>query len=365
MNFIERLNPDTKVQVIASKVPRIGITSDALAKMFVYVDECNDEVGWLGTVKQINEKYYIIDDVFLFDQEVHGTTTEITPEGLAEFAEELLQREDGLEIWNNLKMWGHSHVNMSVTPSGQDDKQMKDFAEIGHDWFIRLICNKKGDMKLDFFHYKLGIAFLDVPWEEVVSEEEEAIQEEIFRLQELLEQAKEKRVELYKEPIKEEMKTKVRKKTYVHYYGKNYTGLNRTYVNQYGRYVNGQWKRWEEYPPTEEEKKIYHNTIPLTYLGNTTKTITTTGDTEKKEIEENKKRKIGRYLEQDAFESDDDVLQFFTTRELIELAECQNLYDLEEELELYGYYQYFTENDLERIFRVAYKVSSRFGEMPY
>ena len=365
MNFIERLNPTTTVQVIANKVPRIGITSDALAKMFVYVDECNDEVGWLGTVKQINEKYYIIDDVFLFDQEVHGTTTEITPEGLAEFAEELLKREDGLEIWNNLKMWGHSHVNMTVTPSGQDDKQMKDFAEVGHDWFIRLICNKKGDMKLDFFHYNLGIAFLDVPWEEVASEEEEAIQEEMKRLQQLLEQAKEKRVEAYKEPIKEEMKTKVRKKTYAYSYVNNYVSSSRVYANQYGRYENGKWKRWDEYPPTEEEKKIYRNTIPSTYLGNTAKMTTTIGGTKKKEEKESEKRKIGRYLEQDVLESDDDVIRLFTTNELVEFAYCNSLYELEEELELCGYVQFFTENDLERIYRVAHKVASKYGEILY
>lgn len=356
MNFIERLNPTTTVQVIANKVPRIGITSDALTKMFVYVDECSYEIGWLGTVKQINEKYYIIEDVFLFDQEVHETTTEITPEGLTEFAEKLLQREDGLEIWNNLKMWGHSHVNMSVTPSAQDDKQMKDFAEIGHDWFIRLICNKKGDMKLDFFHYKLGITFLDVPWEEVASEEEETIKEEIFRLQELLEKTKEKRVEIYKKSIKDEMEVKIRKKTYAYPY--------KGYSNQHGRYVNGQWKSWKEYPPTEEEKKTHYNTIPSTYLGNTTKMTTTIGGTKKNE-EKNEKRKIGRYLEQDALESDDDVICLFTTNELIEFAHCNSLYELEEELEFCGFTKYFTENDLERIYRVAHKVASRYGEYLY
>lgn len=360
MNFIERLNPDTKVQVIANKVPRIGIMSDALAKMFVYVDECSDEIGWLGTVKQINEKYYIIEDVFLFDQNVHGTTTEITPEGLSEFAEELLKREDGLEIWNNLKMWGHSHVNMSVTPSGQDDKQMKEFGEIGHDWFIRLICNKKGDMKLDFFDYKHGIAFLDVPWEEVATEEENSIQEEIFRLQELLEEAKKKRVELYKEPIKEEMKVKVRKIHTTYNYGKYWTNQKAAYANAYGRYVDGKWKRWDEVLPTEEEKKMYGSVIPSVYLGGT---IALGGG--KKKEEENEKRKIGRYLEQDAFESDDDVREFFTSQELIELSQCRSLEELEDELELYGYYQYFTENDLERIFRVAYKESTRYSDYYY
>ena len=359
MNFIERLNADTKVQVIANKIPRIGIMSDALAKMFVYVDECSDEIGWLGTVKQINEKYYIIEDVFLFDQDVHGTTTEITPEGLAEFAEELLQCENGMEIWNNLKMWGHSHVNMGVTPSSQDNKQMRDFGEIGHDWFIRLICNKKGDMKLDFFHYKLGIAYLDVPWEEVASEEEHSIQEEIFRLQALLEEAKQKRVELHKEPIKEEMKVKVRKMRTVYNYRNYWTNQNGAYANAYGRYVNGAWKRWDEVPPTEEEKKIHYDVIPLTYLKGV-KTTTVGGATTKKKEEENETKETGRHLDVDMFDDDDDVRDFFTSAELVELSKCKNLQDLEEELELYGYVKYFSENDLERIFRVAYKEVSRY-----
>src|SRR5690606_11009605 len=108
-------------------------------KMFIYVDECNDEIGWLGTAKIMegNEHNIVfIDDVFLFDQEVHATTTEITPEGLTEFANELIEMGDkGIEIWNNIKVWGHSHVNLGVSPSGQDDKQMKTFRDGGHDWF--------------------------------------------------------------------------------------------------------------------------------------------------------------------------------------------------------------------------------------
>lgn len=367
MNFIERFKPETKVQVINTKIPRIGISSSALVKMFIYVNECSDEVGWLGTVEKLNNQHYVITDVYLFEQDVHATTTEITPEGLSEFAEELLQQPNGMEVWNNIKMWGHSHVNMGVTPSGQDDKQMKEFADVGHEWFIRLIANKKGDMKLDFFHYQMGITFIDVPWEELASDEENNIQEEIYRLQEALELAKENRVQLLSEPIKEEMKAKVRKmRTSYIGVGANY-GLNNSnyYHNQFGRYVNGVWRRWEEHPPTEEEKKTMGSVIPkhlmertVTHIGNGDKKKDT--ETSTTRTTERTGAKIGRFTEEDMLETDDEVVSMFTTLELYDIATCKSLQDVQEEVEILGYYNYFTENDLERILRVALKYVSRF-----
>src|SRR5690606_38028013 len=126
------------------------------------------------------------------------------------------------------------HVNMGVTPSGQDDLQMKTFKDGGHDWFIRLIANKKGEMKLDIYDYNAGVAYIDVPWMELLSEEERAIQNRIDLLYAELDLLQAERDKAYGDAIQAEMKEKVHKIV---------TTTTSTYKNQssYGHYVNGKW----------------------------------------------------------------------------------------------------------------------------
>ena len=95
MNFIQS-STKPSVQVLDTFLPIIIISKDALSKMQLYCELCNTEIGWLGTAFYKDKSVIYIADVFLFKQDVHSTTTEITPEGLSEFAEELLQQEGGL-----------------------------------------------------------------------------------------------------------------------------------------------------------------------------------------------------------------------------------------------------------------------------
>ena len=123
----------------------------ARQKMEMYCDLSDGEIGWLAYVEQFDKNGFLITDCALLKQEVHSTTTEITAEGL-------------LEFWNNtppeqqckIKLWGHSHVNMSPSPSGQDDSQMEYFKD-GNPWFIRLITNKKREYHIDIYDYEHGI----------------------------------------------------------------------------------------------------------------------------------------------------------------------------------------------------------------
>lgn len=249
MNFKERKTQQPSIKVRAGRVPIVHINRSALNKMFIYTDEVQDEVGWLGTAYKLEDNSYLIDDVFLFKQEVHGTTTEITSEGLEEFAMELLQLPDGVEIWNNMKMWGHSHVRMGITPSGQDNSQMEEFSKVGHDFFIRLICNKLGELSVDVYEFDRGLETHNAKWyiNENIAEETpaEAVINEIEQLQAQIKEleAQKKAIEdavvvEQRAPIKEEIKGKVSKivtpayKAGVYNYGKNYNyGYNKANVS--------------------------------------------------------------------------------------------------------------------------------------
>lgn len=315
MNFTERYASKPTVSVIESLTPRIYISQDALVKMYHFVQECAQEIGWLGTVEQ-KGRNYLIKDVFLFDQEVHATTTEITPEGLSSFAEELLAKPEGLMIWNSMRMWGHSHVNMGITPSGQDDSQMNEFRNTGHDSFIRLIANKKGDLKVDLYDYLNGVKFLDVPWEAELTGKDVEIQQQIQQLQTLLQQHHEEKLKVALQPIKDEMLAKVKQKTYAtraNTWGTG--GAGRSYENEYGRYVGNTWVRW-----TDAER-----------AANAASKVAQTA--------------IGFHNDYDIYGFDQDEkptgsiasTSFYTEDELLEIASCRSVSQTQDLIDEFGY----------------------------
>jgi hypothetical protein len=165
------------VELLAQK-PQILVSREAYDKMRLFVELADKEVGWLGTVRQVAPDF-LIEEVFLFKQEVGATTCEISADGLAEFATNILSsREDGMDMVNRLQFWGHSHVNMGTSPSGQDDAQMEVFQENGCPFFIRGILNKNGRMEFAIFLFEGGIKIVDPAWE-IYDPEDETLRAEI------------------------------------------------------------------------------------------------------------------------------------------------------------------------------------------
>lgn len=153
--------------IINNKFPTITISRKAIRKMDYIIDNVDTEVGWLGTVEERTSEggvpNYYITDIFVPKQDVAPTTCEMQSEGRTQLTMDLLQKygeDEGEKIVNALKFWGHSHVNMCVSPTSKDDAMILDFRT--RDWFIRGIFNKKGDMKLDVYNFKQNIKYLDI-----------------------------------------------------------------------------------------------------------------------------------------------------------------------------------------------------------
>lgn len=376
MNFVERSKAVASLTFEQFIVPVILIDEVALNKMFVYVAECPDEIGWLGTATFDNsENIYTIHDVYLFKQQVHATTTEIKPEGLELFATEILEQPNGIEIWNNIRMWGHSHVNMGLTPSAQDNKQMQEFSQIGQEWFIRLIANKKGELCVDLFHYEKGLYFTNVPWEileeEDPSNEVEILRAQILAMQRELDLAVTAKVTRIKTGIVAEMKEKVSKITYTKpvstipvqsSYNEQYKKT--PLVSSYGRNLGYGFKRWEEFPPSEQEMDLYAKEIPKfiqdSYYALKKNTIVPTnvlldaGDVEDEENTDSIFHQV------DAIENRQAVYTLFNTRELEYLGMNRNVYDLNNEMADYGYEGTFSYADLRMILDVAQAESDKY-----
>jgi len=146
-------NIDSKMEIryLEDKdVPKIIFTPKILAVMKYIVDNVNDEVGWLGAVEVIGNNYTIT-DIYLPRQEVNGATCELAPEGMQELAQWMIDNGHAEKV-DKVHFWGHSHVNMGVTPSHQDCQQSEEkLRDFGGTFFIRAICNKAGLMSVAFY----------------------------------------------------------------------------------------------------------------------------------------------------------------------------------------------------------------------
>lgn len=181
------------------------ISEKAYEKMWNYVDICPEEVGWFGTIEPIKDKdgniqpgKFFLKDVYMVGQEVSSVETDMSVDDLSEFMQNILDSypdEEAVEIVNSIRLWGHSHVKMGVSPSTTDNNTMSQFGQNIKDYMLRIIANKKGEFKVDLWYYEYYIIATDIPWR-VATPANDALRKEIF----------------------EEMKTKVYKTRYESYW---------------------------------------------------------------------------------------------------------------------------------------------------
>lgn len=130
----------------------VGLSMKAARTMQLYARLCSDEVGWLGRVVRDTDGEadgYVVEEVYLVEQEVHGATTELSEAGMSKLYTELLAKPNGVDLANQIRFWGHSHVNMQCTPSGQDIKQLRQLASQNADgWYLACIINKRDEMNM-------------------------------------------------------------------------------------------------------------------------------------------------------------------------------------------------------------------------
>ena len=142
--------------------PSIYFTREAWVKQCYLVAKCPMEVGWFALVDyNETDNSFTITELVIPCQEVTMAETDIGKEDLADAAMELI--ENGKDT-SKMYAWFHSHVNMGVSPSAQDEYQVEDFLEDLADQpevpaFIRGIQNKAGDLKLDVYYIQHGVAY--------------------------------------------------------------------------------------------------------------------------------------------------------------------------------------------------------------
>lgn len=196
--------------------PKVWISIDALIKMEQYVKQSDKEIGWLGLVEKTDEEY-VITDVDLMKQENSEVTTDINEKGLQEYAERLIKEGRSADL-EKVRCWGHSHVEMNVYPSGQDNETFREYYE-NCNFFIRIIANKNGSFKLDIAITEKELLFENVNWEILYPEEIANAAKEIERLRVLIEKFYKEKKETIEEIVKNEVELYVKEKPMYTYKG--------------------------------------------------------------------------------------------------------------------------------------------------
>lgn len=137
----------------------ITFTPEAYAKMLALVNSFSSEVGWYGlTYRDGDGPNFLIKDILIFPQFVTGADVDTDQE---EFTKWLYSQPD--EVFNHIRMHGHSHVNFSTSPSATDlDDQKAILSQLRQDGFyIFIIWNKKMEHTIKIFDLRENTLYED------------------------------------------------------------------------------------------------------------------------------------------------------------------------------------------------------------
>ena len=117
----------------------VWLTQDAYQKIVALVSGFSDEVAWHGSVSRKGDNEFIIEDIFVYPQTVTGST--VTTDQTA-YTKWLYGLDD--ITFDKIRMQGHSHCNMGVSPSSVDDKHRQQILDqLEKDMFyIFMVWNK-------------------------------------------------------------------------------------------------------------------------------------------------------------------------------------------------------------------------------
>lgn len=147
----------------------VEFTHKAYSKMMALVDQFNTEVAWHGFVDRVSQDHFVIDDIVVYPQTVTGATVNTDQEAYDKW----LMTISG-DDFNRMKFQGHSHVNMSVSPSAVDlQHQGSVISQLGQEGFyIFLIVNKSRKCMVKVYDAENNTLFEEEDINVIVPEED-------------------------------------------------------------------------------------------------------------------------------------------------------------------------------------------------
>lgn len=202
--------------------PNVYITEDAYREMRGLVDNCDVEIGWLGLSKKDGNRF-VIYGVETCKQKCTGCHTELDENAMHDIYEKYKDKPD---LLNDVRVWGHSHVDMEPTPSAQDDETFEEYYSTC-DYFIMLIMNKKNKYTLHIADRSTGLVYEDLEFTILNSPKRQNIVDQINKLQDQLDEYDVERKKVFTEQAKKVVKEVVKRDNW--YRGANwYTATTKT-----------------------------------------------------------------------------------------------------------------------------------------
>ena len=155
---------------IANRKAKLHFTELAYMKMTALVREFSLEVAWHGVAfrdpDETKDEYYIT-DILCYPQEVSAAKVDTDQ---AEYQNWMFDLED--DKFNNLRMQGHSHVNMSVYPSGTDEANQEEIlaSKNEDEFYIFMIWNKRDERNIKIYDIKKNVLFEPADVEVVIDD---------------------------------------------------------------------------------------------------------------------------------------------------------------------------------------------------
>lgn len=134
----------------------VWLTLEAYRKIVTLVTEFDSEVAWHGIVTRLENDEFLIEDILVYPQVVTGSTVNTDQ---SEYTKWLYAHDD--EVFNKIRMQGHSHCSMGVAPSGVDVKHRQQIVEqlTGESFYIFMIWNKSLDSHTLIYDMKRNLFF--------------------------------------------------------------------------------------------------------------------------------------------------------------------------------------------------------------
>lgn len=133
--------------------PTIIFSSEAWEKIKTLVHKSNYEIGWHGVVHKCNN-FYKVTDILVYPQITTAVTTEADEDKYRIWLENLSD-----QTYNNIRLQGHSHVNMHSSPSTTDLNYYKQLINKIKDYYIVMITNKQNDLWINLYDLQEGIIY--------------------------------------------------------------------------------------------------------------------------------------------------------------------------------------------------------------
>lgn len=120
---------------------KILFKAEALIKQNTLIATHNHEVCWYGLVDRIDDETFVIEDILVHPQNVTSTSVRIDDADILEWTANIPD-----EIYNKIKFSGHSHVQMGVFRSQQDEETEKGHAQQlpNGGYYIFVVANQFG-----------------------------------------------------------------------------------------------------------------------------------------------------------------------------------------------------------------------------